>query len=118
MEPLSPELLRGSLELMVLSVLADGPRYGYLIQQQLRTTSRDMVDVQAGTLYPVLHRLEKDKSIRAKWDESTGRPRKWYELTPAGRKRLVQRTQTWEAYVECVRRVIGPGLDAGLVGGG
>jgi transcriptional regulator len=111
MEPLSPELLRGSLELMVLSVLADGAKYGYLIQQQLRTTSRDMVAVQAGTLYPVLHRLERDKAIRAKWDESTGRPRKWYELTAAGRKRLVQRTQTWEAYVECVRRVIQPGLE-------
>jgi len=110
MEPLSPDLLRGSLELMVLSVLADGPKYGYLIQQQLRTTSRDMVDIQAGTLYPILHRLEKDKAIRAKWDESTGRPRKWYELTALGRKRLVQRTQTWEAYVECVRRVIQPGL--------
>ena len=111
MEPLSPDLLRGSLELMVLSVLADGPRYGYLIQQQLRATSREMVDIQAGTLYPILHRLEKDKAIRAKWDESTGRPRKWYELTAAGRKRLVQRTQNWEAYVECVRRVIQPGLD-------
>ena len=116
MESLSPELLRGSLELMVLSVLADGPKYGYLMQQQLRTSSREMVDIQAGTLYPVLHRLEKDKSIRARWDESTGRPRKWYELTAAGRKRLVQRTQSWEAYVECVRRVIQPGLDTGLVG--
>lgn len=111
MEPLSPELLRGSLELMVLSVLADGAKYGYLIQQRLRTASGDMVDVQAGTLYPVLHRLEKDKAIRARWDESTGRPRKWYELTAAGRKRLVQRTQTWEAYVECVRRVIAPGSE-------
>jgi len=112
METLSPELLRGSLELMVLSVLADEPKYGYLIQQQLRSTSREMVDIQAGTLYPILHRLEKDKAIRAKWDESTGRPRKWYELTAAGRKRLVQRTQTWEAYVECVRRVIQPGIEA------
>lgn len=111
MEPLSPELLRGSLELMVLSVLSDGPKYGYLIQQQLRTASRAMVDVQAGTLYPVLHRLEKDKAIRAKWDETTGRPRKWYELTAAGKKRLAQRTQTWEAYVECVQRVIAGGLD-------
>ena len=111
MEPLSPELLRGSLELMVLSVLADGPKYGYLIQQQLRTTSREMVDVQAGTLYPVVHRQEQDKAIRAKWDESTGRPRKWYELTAAGKKRLAHRTETWEAYVDCVRRVINPDLD-------
>ena len=112
MEPLSPELLRGSLELMVLSVLADGPKYGYLIQQQLRDASREMVDVQAGTLYPVLHRLERDRAIRARWEQSTGRPRKWYELTALGRKRLVQRTRTWEAYVECVRRIIEPGLDA------
>jgi len=110
MEPLSPDLLRGSLELMVLSVLADGPKYGYAIQQRLRETSRDMVDIQAGTLYPVRHRLEKDKYVRAKWEEATGRPRKWYELTAAGRKRLILRAKLWEDYVECVRRVMGPVL--------
>ena len=86
MESLSPELLRGSLELMVLSVLADGSKYGYLIQQRLRESSGAMVDVQAGTLYPVLHRLEKDKLIKARWEKTTGRPRKWYDLTAAGRR--------------------------------
>ena len=112
MESLSPELLRGSLELMVLSVLADGSKYGYLIQQRLRESSGAMVDVQAGTLYPVLHRLEKDKLIKARWEKTTGRPRKWYDLTAAGRRRLTQRAATWEAYVQCVRAVIGPGLAA------
>lgn len=109
MEPLHPDLLRGSLELMVLSVVSEGPAYGYSIQQRLKEVSGSMVDVSAGTLYPVLHRMEKDGAIKARWEQSTGRPRKWYELTSAGRKRLLQRTRTWEEYVACVRRVIGSG---------
>jgi PadR family transcriptional regulator, regulatory protein PadR len=84
------DLLRGSLDLMVLSVLAEGPKYGYALQQSLRTASYGRIDPKAGTLYPLLHRLEDDGLIRAKWDESTGRRRKWYELTAAGRKRLMK----------------------------
>ena len=75
------ELLRGSLDLIVLSVLADGAKYGYLLQKQIRQASSSRVQVEAGTLYPLLHRLEKGKLIRSKWDSSTGRRRKWYELT-------------------------------------
>ena len=107
-DKLSGELLRGSLDLMVLSVLADGPKYGYLIQQRLRDGSRQMVDVQAGTLYPLLHRLEDEKLVKPKWDVSTGRRRKWYELTAAGRKRLEQQTNQWHEYVECLREFLGP----------
>ena len=107
-DKLSGELLRGSLDLMVLSVLADGPKYGYMIQQRLREASRQMVDVQAGTLYPLLHRLEGEKLVRPKWDDSTGRRRKWYELTAAGRKRLAEQTSQWHDYVDCLRQLLGP----------
>jgi PadR family transcriptional regulator, regulatory protein PadR len=110
---LSPELMRGSLDLMVLSVLARQPGYGYLIQQNLREASRGMVDVQAGTLYPLLHRLEADKLIRSKWDESTGRRRKWYELTAAGRRRLDRQARQWHEYADCVRRILAPVLEPG-----
>lgn len=106
------ELMRGSLDLMVLSILASGSKYGYLLQQELHAASRGMVDLQAGTLYPLLHRLESDKLIRCKWDASTGRRRKWYELTETGRKRLSQQAHEWTEYVECIRRMLAPVVNA------
>jgi PadR family transcriptional regulator PadR len=65
MAKLNPELMRGSLDLVVLTVLSGGKKYGYLLQQELRDASRGMVDMPAGTLYPLLHRLEADKLIAA-----------------------------------------------------
>jgi len=101
------ELLRGSLDLLVLSVLAGGKRYGYLIQKHVREASGGRVDLKAGTLYPLLHRLEDEKLIRSTWEASTGRDRKWYELTAAGRKRLAAQAQEWVDYAACIRQVIG-----------
>src|ERR1700751_2820418 len=108
----SAELMRGSLDLIVLSVLAQGPQYGYSIQQKLRDATGGRVPLQAGTLYPLLHRLETDKLIRSRWDESTGRRRKWYELTKAGRTRLGTDAGQWLAYAECIRALLHnvPGL--------
>lgn len=103
-----PDLLRGSLDLMVLSLLAHGPTYGYELQQKLKDASRDLVQVQAGTLYPLLHRLEADSLIRSKWDDTTGRKRKWYELTPVGRKRLMAQAKEWNQYVACIQTVLAP----------
>jgi DNA-binding PadR family transcriptional regulator len=110
MAKFNPELMRGSLDLMVLSVLAGGAKYGYLLQAELRDASRGLVDIQAGTLYPLLHRLETDKLIRCKWDDSTGRRRKWYELTETGRKRLAVQAREWHEYAECIRSLLGPVL--------
>ncbi len=112
MAKFNPELMRGSLDLMVLSVLATGPKYGYLLQQELRTGSRGLVDVQAGTLYPLLHRLESDRLIRCRWDDSTGRRRKWYELTEPGRKRLSAQAREWHEYAECLHAMLAPVLNA------
>lgn len=108
MKDFSPELLRGSLDLMVLSVLAGGPQYGYLIQQSLRETSAERVSVTAGTLYPILHRLEQSKYVKCRWESTTGRRRKWYELTAAGRRQLQLRAEQWQQYVECMRRLLEP----------
>lgn len=108
MDSLNPELMRGSIDLMVLSVLADGAKYGYLIQQRLRESSGELVDLKAGTLYPILHKLEQDKFVKSRWDASTGRRRKWYELTPAGRKQLIHRAQQWRDYVACLQSVLNP----------
>jgi DNA-binding PadR family transcriptional regulator len=100
------DLLRGSLDLMVLSVLAAGKKYGYLIQKEVREASASRVDLAAGTLYPLLHRLEADALIRSTWDDSTGRDRKWYELTAAGRKRLASQAQEWVDYAACIRQLL------------
>jgi PadR family transcriptional regulator, regulatory protein PadR len=112
MAKLNSELMRGSLDLMVLSILSGGKRYGYLLQQELRDASRGMIDMPAGTLYPLLHRLENDRLIKSRWDESTGRRRKWYELTEAGRRRLAQQALEWHAFSECLREVLAPVLGA------
>src|SRR5688572_8563203 len=111
MDKFSSELMRGSLDLMVLSILAGGPQYGYLIQQRLREASRDMARLQAGTLYPLLHRLEADKLIKSRWDDSTGRRRKWYELSSAGRARLKRQAAQWQEYADCLRALLAPVLD-------
>lgn len=103
---MSRELLRGSLDLMILSVLAEGPMYGYSIQKRLADASANAVQLQAGTMYPLLHRLEADKLIRSKWERSTGRPRKWYELTAAGNRRLHQQASEWHSYVDCLKQLL------------
>jgi PadR family transcriptional regulator len=100
------DLVRGSLDLMVLSVLAGGKKYGYLLQKEVREASGTRVDLPAGTLYPLLHKLEDDGLVRSTWDDSTGRERKWYELTAAGRKRLIAQAQEWADYAECVRQLL------------
>jgi PadR family transcriptional regulator PadR len=110
MARLNPELMRGSLDLLVLSVLAGGPKYGYLMLKQLREASRGLVDAQAGTVYPLLHRLESEKLIRSRWDHATGRRRKWYELTEKGRKRLSQQAREWHEYAECIQRLLNPAM--------
>ena len=108
MDAINPELLRGSLEMMVLSSLAGGKKYGYLIQSTLWESSRQTIEMKAGTLYPILHKLEKEGWVKCHWDNDTGRRRKWYELTAAGRKQLKCRAEEWRDYVECLRRILGP----------
>ncbi len=105
-EKFQRDLLRGSLDLMVLSVLAEESQYGYSIQKQLNTVSLGKVKLPAGTLYPLLHRLESDKLIKSRWDESTGRKRKWYDLTAKGMKRLTAQANQWQQYAECMTSLI------------
>jgi PadR family transcriptional regulator PadR len=108
MDAINPELLRGSLELMVLSTLSSGKKYGYLIQSTLWESSREAIEIKAGTLYPILHKLEKEGWVKCRWEDDTGRRRKWYELTAAGRKQLKQRADEWWRYVDCLRSILGP----------
>jgi PadR family transcriptional regulator PadR len=100
------ELLRGSVDVLVLSALADGAKYGYALQKHLRDATGGRANLAAGTLYPLLHRLEAAKLIRSYWEEDSGRPRKWYALTAAGRKKLASQAQEWRSYAEVMTRML------------
>ena len=117
MESFSSELLRGSLDLMILTILRDEPQYGYVIQQNLKRVTGDRINILAGTLYPILHRLESKKLVKAKWDSSTGRRRKWYQLTKAGQRRLTQQAHDWNEYAQCLRTILAPVLEANPISG-
>jgi PadR family transcriptional regulator, regulatory protein PadR len=105
-DPFQRDLLRGSWDLMILSVLAGGKKYGYLIQKELRDVSHGRAELQAGTLYPILHRLEQEKLIRSFWEDESGRKRKWYQLTVAGQKRLQTQAQQWADYAACISQLL------------
>ena len=106
-EKFQRDLLRGSLDMMVLSVVAGESQYGYMIQKRINLATDGKVKLPAGTLYPLLHRLESEKLIRAKWDSSTGRKRKWYEITAKGKKRLKAQADQWQQYANCVLSLVG-----------
>jgi PadR family transcriptional regulator PadR len=91
------DLLQGTLDLLILKVVALGPIHGYAIAQRIRQISRDVLQIQQGSLYPALHRLENKKWLRAEWRNSeSGREAKFYELTAAGRKRLEVESAEWD----------------------
>ncbi len=93
---MADDLLQGTLDLLVLKVLALGPLHGYGIAQRIRQISNEVLQVQQGSLYPALHRLEKRGWLTANWEESeTGRPAKFYKLSPKGRKQLAEEEKTW-----------------------
>jgi len=102
------ELLPGTLDLLVLRVLATGRQHGYGIARRIRSASADVLRIEEGSLYPALHRMEKRAWIRAEWAESETRRRaKYYALSAAGRKQLAIETETWETFSNAVARVLG-----------
>src|ERR1041384_466194 len=94
------DVLRGTLELLILKAIATGPLHGYAIARWVKNASRDTLDVEDRALYIALHRLEAKKAVRGRWATSpAGRPAKQYELTAAGRKRLAAEEDQWMRYV-------------------
>jgi len=91
------ELLQGTLDLIILQALRWGPRHGYGLAQLIRTTSDGVLQVDTGSLYPALHRLERQHWIAAEWQLSDNRQRvRVYRLTPAGRKHLAAERSRWD----------------------
>ncbi len=98
------DLYTGSLELLILKALSWDAQHGYAIGRWIRQTTRDMLVVQEGALYPALHRLEKRGYLEELWGVSeTGREAKFYRLSPSGRKRLREETLRWRRYARMMQ---------------
>jgi PadR family transcriptional regulator PadR len=101
------DLPQGTLDLLILKVAALGPLHGYAIAQRLQQISRDVVQVQQGTLYPALHRLENRGYLTAEWKLSdTGRDAKFYRLTKKGRAHMERETASWHRLTEAVGLIL------------
>jgi len=108
MEQERAELLKGTLDLLILKVVALGPIHGYAISQRMQQISKDFFRVPEGSLYPALHRLEDRGWLLAKWEQTeTGREAKFYSLTRAGRKRLSTEMENWERLSQAVALILG-----------
>ncbi len=105
------ELLQGTLDMLILRTLQFGPAHGHQIAKHIQRTTEDILQVEHGSLYPALHRLERKRWITAKW-ESAGkdlkREFKYYRLTPAGKKQLVAEESKWKQLTRAISRVMWP----------
>jgi transcriptional regulator len=105
---LDRELKRGSAELLILSLLEARPRHGYELNKLIETRSRGELKFHLDSLYPLLYRLEERNWIRGAWVEKAGeRRRRFYRVTPEGRRVLAEQKKTWAKFVEAVHRVTG-----------
>ena len=100
------ELLRGTLDLLVLKALTAGPRHGYAIGKWLRSSSHEALDLEDRALYIALHRLEARKLIRGRWKVLDGRRARVYELTTAGEEQLKAELENWKQYAQVMSRVL------------
>ena len=107
------DLLRGNLDLMILSIISGEPKYGYLIQKRLKSATDDRAGLTAGTLYPILHRMEAAGLIRSTWESESGRKRKWYQLTAKGERKLTSQAKEWEQFTQCVSNLLKSALPGG-----
>jgi transcriptional regulator len=101
------DLVQGTLDLLILRTIAPEPMHGWAIGKRIQQISNEVLQVQQGSLYPALHRLEQQGWIRAKWMESeTGRQAKFYSLTAAGRRQMESETANWSRLSEAINLVI------------
>jgi len=114
MAPAKSDLPQGTLDMLILQVVALGPIHGYAIAQRMRQMSRDVVQVPQGSLYPALHRLEIRKVLAAEWKASeTGREAKYYRLTAKGRTYLEAETANWERLSVAIRLILRSAQEGG-----
>jgi transcriptional regulator len=103
------ELLRGTLDLLILRTLLAGPSHGHAIAKHIQRTSEDLLQVETGSLYPALHRLEAKGWIAASWDlSSKGKRARFYRLTPKGRKQLAAEQFKWATFSRAMGLIVNP----------
>lgn len=102
----SKELLKGSTTILVLSVLENKDLYGYMIIRELEIRSENAFEMSEGTLYPILHALEKEKLLESYWKEVDGRRRKYYHITKKGLLQYQEQKQEWLAFATDVKKVL------------
>jgi PadR family transcriptional regulator, regulatory protein PadR len=103
------ELLQGTLDLLILRTLSAGPSHGHAVAKHIQRTSEELLQVETGSLYPALHRLEAQGWIAASWELSDkGKRAKYYRLTPTGRKQLASEQSKWKAFSHAMGLVLNP----------
>ena len=100
------EFLQGTLDMLVLRTLQWGPNHGHGIAQTIRTNSNELLQVETGSLYPALHRLEKKGLLQAEWREVNGREAKFYSLTKAGTRQLEDEQENWHRLAGAVGMIL------------
>src|ERR1700683_466742 len=107
--PLQSEMLQGTLDMLVLQTLVLGPAHGHTIAYAIEHRSEEVLQIEHGSLYPALHRLENRGWIASFWGTSdNNRKAKYYRLTPEGRKQLIAQTTRWEQLVRAIGRILKP----------
>jgi PadR family transcriptional regulator, regulatory protein PadR len=107
--PARVELLQGTLDVLILRTLLGEPKHGHAIAKHIQCTSEDLLQVETGSLYPALHRLEAKGAIVASWELSDkGKRARYYRLTPRGRKQLAADQSKWEMFSRAVGLVLSP----------
>jgi transcriptional regulator len=103
------ELLRGTLDLLILRTLLPGPSHGHAVAKHIQRTSEELLKVETGSLYPALYRLESKGWITASWEKSEkGKRARYYRITPLGRKQLAREQSKWDAFARAMRLLLQP----------
>src|SRR5579872_5686259 len=108
------ELLQGTLDVLILRTLSAGPAHGHAIAKSIQRTSEELLQIETGSLYPALHRLEAKGWIAASWELSDkGKRARYYRLTAAGRKHLAAEQSKWESFARAMGLVLNPAREEG-----